>query len=139
MFRTTFALAAVLTFAACDLFSSEPDFDNLGGSYHGTINGAGSGFTVNGSLTATLNQTGGHLTGHWTISGTISDGVDTAVWQSTENFTGTVAEGRNPQVSLTFTVPHWGGETNTYTGQGRSHDLRITLTGTTQITYALTC
>jgi len=55
------------------------------------------------SLSLTINQSGGDLSGSYAISGTLNDGVAEVAVLGTGNFTGTIAAGNNPSVNLTLT------------------------------------
>ncbi len=81
---------------SCDS-SSSPDYDDLTGSYSGEFQFTFS--TVTGRLPAnmTIQQTGAALTG--TLSVVDEDGEDFSV-----SFTGTVEEGRNPDVGMAFRI-----------------------------------
>ena len=120
------AIATLLVWAACDSTSPRA-YEDVAGTYEGTVRGSGDLVRVTGTTTVTVAQTedsiGGDIILHLEVTGV----VDTTVTVST-TFTGSVTEGTDPDVVLTAKNPHCGGSTDlkgTYT----SETATVALTG----------
>ena len=128
MFRPTPALAAILILAACG-GTSPDEYEDLSGSLAGTIEGTGTGVTLSGNLSLTVTQTGGELTGTSAIDATINLAGTEISWNGSVPFTGTVAAGSDPGVTLAITDAE-GCPDNTFSGTFTSSTKELTVTGT---------
>ena len=97
-FVAVLALAGV---AACDS-TDTPDYDDLSGAWEGSMRGSGQGVTIEATVKATITQKEEELSAVWNLNGktTYPDGSEDI--DDTMTLTGTVKEGRDPQVSLAF-------------------------------------
>lgn len=129
-------LAGVMT-AALTCGMGPPDFDDLAGSYEGTVRAFGFNplYTIAGSIEATVTQNLGDIEGTERI---VAVACLHEEWCSDfirpVSFTGTVEEGHNPTVTMALAVI-WEtrdcpDQFDTYGGLHLSDKRRITLSGT---------
>jgi hypothetical protein len=124
--------AAVLTGCSGSPAAPTPAaFENVAGTWTGKVGGVTQGVTLDGTITLSLQQSDGNLTGGYSVQGSLSNPVQTSPLQGSVTLTGTVASGSNPLVTFTTTsVPcpnltgeSWSGSFNNRTGV-------LTITGT---------
>ena len=132
-----------LTIAGCgggSPTSPAPTYENLAGTWTGTVGGVSQGVTLAGTITLTFQQSGGTLSGGYTVDATLTNPVQTSPLTGSVTLTGTVAIGTNPAVSFTTTsvpCPSLPGET--WTGSLASRNGVLTITGTGHVISAPTC
>lgn len=132
---------AVLALAGCPGTEppDEPDFDDISGAWEGTMTGTGKVLTLDleAAVSLGITQDDSTFTAGWHATEAIE--VDGRPWlfDVEASFTGTLAEGRDPSlsVSMDYTVstsssPEWCGGTTTLAGTHFSDDRRIVLSGT---------
>ncbi len=116
-----------------------PTYQDIAGTYAGTLAGISQGITLQANFTITITQSGGNLGGSYSISGTLFDGVNTVPIQGSGTVTGTIAAGNNPSVTLTVTSGICPNVSATFSGAYDSVNHVITLNGTVPIFNASTC
>ncbi|MDE2973186.1 MAG: hypothetical protein OXU64_00480 [Gemmatimonadota bacterium] len=97
-FVVVLALAGV---AACDS-TDTPDYDDLSGAWEGQMGGSGQGVTIEATVKATITQKEEELSAVWNLNGKTTFMGESEDIDDTITLTGTVKEGRDPQVSLAF-------------------------------------
>lgn len=97
-FVVVLALAGV---AACDS-TDTPDYDDLSGAWEGSMRGSGQGVTIEATVKATITQKEEELSAAWNFNGKTTFMGESDDFGGTMTLTGTVKEGRDPQVSLAF-------------------------------------
>ena len=142
------AFAVVLVACGSDSSTSStgpggPSYANISGSFSGPISSTSGGFTLVGTLSLTIVQNGGSISGTDAVVGTI-DGTPLS---GTGTFTGTIAAGNNPSVNVTVANASCPNNHTTYSGSYDSANQRLTVAGpfniynpncTIAITYTLT-
>ena len=100
-------LSAMLLFAALaacgDDSTKPPEYDDVNGTFEGSVSGSGAGASLQGTAMIVITQTDGDLSANLTVNGTITFGDITAPMSESDKVTGTIAKGRDPEVS--FTLP----------------------------------
>ncbi len=117
--------------------TSSVAFENVAGTWTGKVGGVTQGVTLDGTITLTLQQSSGVLTGGYSVQGTLSNPIQTSPLQGSVTLTGTVASGANPFVNITTrSVPcpnlpgeNWSGSFSNQTGV-------LTITGTGHVINA---
>ena len=137
-------LSAMLLFAAlagCGDSTTAPEYDDVNGTFEGSVSGSGGGASLQGTATIVITQTHGDLSGNLTLDGTITFNGITAPMSETDEVTGTIAKGRDPGVR--FTLPR-----NPYcpnlpqivlAGTHNSEMRKISLTGVSPIFHPESC
>lgn len=123
------ALAATLVLACGDDPVKPPEYADLSGSLEGTAEGNGPAMTFTGTSSLTVTQTDGTIKGTGSLQGEITFGGQ-KVPMNLPNlpFTGTVAKGENPAVTLAF--PDGCNGTNDFSGTYTEATKELSLTGT---------
>jgi hypothetical protein len=65
------------------------------------LTGATQGVAISATFSLTIAQTAGSLSGSWSLSGQLTDGVSAVPITGTGSLTGTIASGGNPSVNIT--------------------------------------
>lgn len=91
-----------------------PAYDNVAGSYSGTITGttptgATPPASITGTLTLSLTQLDDALGGTYAYTGTVTDGPTPGPFFAAGTVSGTIQPGPNPTISALFTVPCTNG------------------------------
>ena len=120
--RRLITIAATATAIAC-AGTDPPEHDDVSGLYQGPVSGSG----VSGSISLTISQKGGSLSGTWAASLTIVYNGDTFTSEGSGTFTGTIEAGVNPQVDLVATGAC--NATANYTGRNNSELRTMTVSG----------
>ena len=101
-------VALLMLLAACGGDSTGPGdnpgptFENIAGTYAGVLAGTAQGIALNGTFSITVTQSAGDLSGSYSTTGTLTDGIDTVPFQGSGSLTGTINSGTNPSVNITF-------------------------------------
>lgn len=117
-------IMAVALLAGCGLTS--PDYDDISGTWNSPVSGTLGPYTISGTIALSLTQQDGDLAGTWNSSQEVG-GITFVGGGSIE---GTIAEGRNPAVSITASYP-----TGTcyqpmhFTGSNNSEARELTVSG----------
>jgi hypothetical protein len=120
--------AAFLTACGGDGTGPESDFETLVGTYEGSIVGVSLGVVLSANLSLTFEQTGGILSGGYSLNGILSEGESAAPLQGVGTFTGTIAAGQNPAVTVSLSSRCPNFEANFFGGYSSADDL-LTLIG----------
>lgn len=135
-----FALVLLLTACSSDKATSpSPSHDSIAGNYGGALVGTNQGVTLTSTLSLTIGQTGGTLSGSWALSGILSDGFNRMDILGTGTIAGTIQPGNNPSVSVTITPAVCPNRATSFSGAYDSANKRLTLTGPIQIFDTTTC
>lgn len=138
MRKTLFSLVLVGTLWGCGSDATgpgqQPTYESIFGTYAGVMAGQTQGVVLEGMFSLSVGQTGGDLSGSWSTSGTLSDGVSQVAIQGTGNLTGTIAAGHNPSVDITATSPSCPSVKADYSGSYDSNNSKITLSGPFHVT-----
>lgn len=119
---------------------SQPTFQNIAGTWTGTVGGVTQGVTLAGTITVTLQQNVGVLSGGYSMEGTLTNPVSQAQLVGQVTLTGTVASGPNPAVNFSVTsVPCPSLPSQAWSGSYSSSTGVITITGTAHIITVPTC
>ncbi len=104
-----FAAATTLLLVACgDSTGPEPTgptgptYESIAATYAGALVGNAQGIALTATFSITITQTGGDLSGSWSLVGTLNDGVVSVDVQGTGTLSGSIASGQNPSVNLTI-------------------------------------
>lgn len=108
-------------------------YENISGTYAGVVAGTTQGIVLNATFTLTITQSQGTLGGSSSISGTLSDGIDTVPVQGSGTISGTIASGNNPSVNITATSGICPNVKNTFSGAYDSTNRKITLSGSLKV------
>ncbi len=127
------AWAAVAT-AACGggdggTGPSGPTYENIAGAYAGTLAGITQGIALTGTFSISLAQSQGSITGTWSLTGTLTDGIDAVAIAGAGSVTGTIASGGNPSVNLTFKTPACPSYQANFSGAYDSVNRKLTISG----------
>ena len=132
-YRSVLPLVAVLLgSAACGGDSSGPSdssYNSIAGSYAGGLAGTSQGVDLSADLSLTVTQSSGSLSGSYSISGTLTDGVDTEAFQGTGALTGSIEAGDNPSVNITVVPGACPNQTAQFSGAYDSANQRLTISG----------
>ena len=104
-------------------------YQSIAGSYAGTMVGLSEGVALNSTFGLTISQADGSLTGSWGLSGTLSDGVNSANVAGTGSLTGSVAAGNNPSVNITIRTPACPNYQAQFSGAYDVSNRRLTIAG----------
>ena len=107
-------------------------FENISGTYVGSMVGLTQGVSLTGTFGLTMSQAGGdggNISGSYIISGTLNDGVVIVPFSGTGTLTGTIASGQNPSLEITVRNPACPNFSATFAGIYDSTNLLLTLTG----------
>ena len=94
-----------LALAACGSDSTGPEvsYESIAGSYQGALVGNNNGILMESIFSLSIAQSSGDLSGTWSMTGTLTDGISTVPFQGTGNLSGTIQSGDNPSVNLRIT------------------------------------
>ena len=123
----------------CDS-TGPPDYMDVSGFYTGSIHGEGSGFQLTGTVSTTITQRDGKLTGAMAGTYRLGDGRRHITFSGTVPYEGSVSKGsEDPAVSFSFRSPECGGRVVAYSGTyfGATETLKIT--GTESLVDPDTC
>ena len=144
--RTRFSsvlLATALGTAACGGDGSTgpdtPTFESIAGSYAGSMVGVSQGVALDADFGLTITQSSSALSGSYSISGTLTDGIDVVTVQGTGVLTGAIEAGDNPSVNITVTPGACPTESAQFSGTYDSANQRLTLTGPVEFFGVGTC
>ena len=115
----------------CDS-TSPPDYDDVSGAYSGSMAGVSGGWSVEGTMTLSIVQDEGDLEGTASMVGEVSyRDVTSSPFAGQATFTGTIAEGRDPEVEMHLAPvdTRCGSDATPYTGRHDSEDGVLTLSG----------
>ena len=115
-------------------------YQNLAGTWTGSVGGVTQGVTLAGTLTLTFQQSTGALSGGYSVVATLKTPTQESLLTGEVTLTGTVASGPNPAVSFTTTsaiCPSLSGET--WSGVYGSATGVLTITGTAHVFTAPNC
>jgi hypothetical protein len=135
MKRVVMAAAVVVTTFGCGSDSTGPSttYENISGTYVGVMAGISQGVTLDATFTLTITQNQGTLGGSYSLSGTLSDGIDVVAVQGTGTLSGSIAPGSNPSVNVTVTSGICPSVSSTYSGAYDSANHVITLNGSAKM------
>jgi hypothetical protein len=138
---TTIGSLLLAATIACSGDSTGPGrtFENIGGSYDGSLVGISQGVALDATFSLTMNQTSGNITGSWALQGILDDGFDTFLAQGTGSITGTIAAGSNPSVNLTVRTGECPNYQAHFSGAYDSANRRLTISGPVDFFAANTC
>lgn len=119
---------------------SQTTFQNIAGTWTGTVGGVTQGVTLAGTITVTLQQNVGVLSGGYSMEGTLTNPTQQAQLVGQVTLTGTVASGPNPAVNFSATsVPCPSLPSQAWSGSYSSATGVLTITGTAHIITVPTC
>ena len=124
----TLVLACAISACGGDS-ATGPTRENLAGSYSGPVVGLAQGVALNATVSFTIAQNAGTLSGTWALSGTLSDGFSSTNVQGTGTLSGTVAEGNNPSVNITVFSPTCPNYSANFSGAYDVANRRLTMAG----------
>ena len=104
--------------------------DDLERTFSGRIEGNDGGIILEANATVTFQQREGELSGSWTVNGFLSYGGDDIPVRANASLTGTVAEGRNPKVTITLKHQQCSNSIAVLTGTHTTEGSKISATGT---------
>ena len=134
-----FVLLAALLAVGCDS-TSPPDYMDVSGFYKGSIQGEGSGYQITGTISTTITQRDGSLTGAMSGTYRLGDGEWHVTFSGTVPYEGSVSKGSgDPAVSFTFRDPDCGGQVTAYSGTYFSATKTLKVTGTESLLDPDTC
>jgi hypothetical protein len=114
-------------------------YEDIAGTWTGRVGGVSQGVTLDGTITLTLQQSGGvqsagALSGGYTVVATLTNPVSQSPLQGSVTLTGTVAPGADPAVNITTrSVPCPSLPPETWTGAYGSRDRVLRITGTAHV------
>lgn len=114
--------------------ASQTTLQNVAGTWTGRVGGVSQGVTLDGTMTLTLQQSLGVLSGRYDVAGTLTNPTQVAQLRGSVTLTGTVASGPNPAVSFTTTsvqCPSLPSET--WSGSYASGTGVLTIAGTAHV------
>jgi hypothetical protein len=111
----------------------EARYNNIAGSYSGPLVGSAQGYALQATLSLTISQDGGRLSGSWALTGTLSDGLGSVPVQGTGTLTGTIAPGNNPSVHITVRVGACPSYSASFSGTFDTANRRLTVSGPVDI------
>ena len=141
------AVIATLALAACGDSATEPDitptptYESIAGIYVGSLRAEHDGIGIEVDFIFTLSQNGGKLTGvseSFTAFRDLSTGLLVASAPGEGSFTGTIATGSKPTVTLTDTNTTCG-QREAWTGIFDAANNTVTLNGKLVYTEEATC
>lgn len=108
--------------------------ENLAGVWTGRVGGVAQGVTLDGTITLTLEQAIGNLTGGYSVVATLTNAVQQSNLLGSVILTGTVASGANPLVNVTTrSVPCPALPPENWSGSFGSREGVLTITGTAHV------
>jgi hypothetical protein len=119
---------------------SQPTFENIAGVWTGKVGGVTQGVTLDGTVTLTLQQSVGSLSGGYAVVATLTNPAQQVPLVGSVTLTGTVASGVNPAVTFATTsvqCPNLAPET--WSGSYGSGSGVLTITGTAHVIEVPTC
>lgn len=111
----------------------QPTFNNISGSYSGSIVGTADGITLDAGFSVTITQNDSSLGGSWALNGTLDDGSQTVSVQGTGSQTGSITSGDNPSVNLTIESGRCQNYSANFSGSYDTQNRRLTLSGPVDI------
>jgi hypothetical protein len=118
------AALAMLGCSSGDTMTAPPSYADVSGSFAGPISGTSQGIAMSATFSVTIAQSGSSISGTDAIAGTLNV---TTPFTGSGTFTGTIASGNNPSVSISG-GPACGLPQN-YSGTYDSANHRLTITG----------
>jgi len=106
-----------------------PTFENIAGTYIGTMAGITQGIILDGTFSITIVQSGGTLSGSTATVGTLTDATGSVPISGTGSIAGTIGSGTNPSVNITVTTGVCPNYKADFSGTYDSANTRITLIG----------
>ncbi len=123
-------LGAILTGCGGDSPTDAITYENIAGTYTGTLSEVTEGITLT-AFSLTIVQSDGNLTGSYSIEGTLEDSFRQLPMHGPGNVSGTIALGQNPSVIINLLPgPPCGNVQDRFSGAYDSANRRITMTGT---------
>jgi hypothetical protein len=139
----TFCCAAALTGCGGEPSPTSPTpivtYENIAGSWTGHVGGVTQGVTLDGTMSLTLQQSGGvqaagALSGGYSVVATLTNPTQQTPLQGSVTLTGTVAPGANPAVNFsTRSVPCPSLPAENWSGSYGRRDDVLTITGTAHV------
>lgn len=127
------ALIFAIALGACGDDSTGPEsYEDISGTYVGSLAATSQGVTLVADFSLTFNQSSGDLSGSWSLAGQASDGVSVADILGSGTLSGTIQSGSNPSVNVTV-ANACPGYTAQFSGAYDSSNNRLTITGPVQI------
>lgn len=114
-------------------------YENIAGAWTGQVGGVAQGVTLDGTMTLTLQQSGGvqfsgALSGGYSVLATLTNPTQQSSLQGSVTLTGTVAPGTNPAVNFSTTSVQCPGlPSEHWSGSYGSRDSALTITGTAHV------
>ena len=108
---------------------SAPTFESIAGAYDGALAGLTQGVALSATFGISLAQSQGSLSGSYSLSGTLTDGVDVVGIAGAGSVTGTIAAGGNPSVNLTFKTSGCPNYQANFSGAYDSVNRKLTISG----------
>lgn len=119
---------------------TQTTFQDIAGTWTGTVGGVTQGVTLAGTLTLTLQQNVGVLSGGYSMAGTLTNPTQQAPLQGAVTLTGTVASGANPAVNFTTTsVPCPGLDSQSWSGTYSGATGVLSITGVAHVITVPAC
>jgi hypothetical protein len=106
-----------------------PSYENIAATYAGVLAGNAQGIILTGSFSLTIQQSAGDLTGSYSMTGNLNDGVDIVQVQGSGSLTGTISSGQNPSVNITLRTGLCPNYQATFSGAYDSTNSKLTLSG----------
>lgn len=104
-------------------------YENVAGTYGGTMQGVTQGVALNADFVLTISQSQGSLSGTYGLDGFLTDGVSTVAISGSGTISGSIASGNNPSVNFTTKTSGCPGRTEHFSGTYDSANRRITAQG----------
>ena len=126
---SVFLTGAMLT--ACGDSATDPTpptFESVAGTYAGDLAGQAQGIVLEAVFSFTFTQSDGDLSGSWSLSGTLNDGILIVNIVGSGALNGTITSGQNPSINVTATNACPGYEAAFSGSLDTANDL-ITLSG----------
>jgi hypothetical protein len=138
-----FCGAAALTGCDGDPAPTSPTpivtYENIAGIWTGQVGGVTQGVTLDGTITLTLQQSGGvqfagALSGGYSVLATLTNPTQQSSLQGSVMLTGTVAPGTDPAVNFSTTSVQCPAlPSENWSGSYGSRDSALTITGTAHV------
>jgi hypothetical protein len=93
------------------------------------VAGIAQGVQLNATFSLTISQSGGTLSGSWSLAGNLTDGVVVLPVGGSGTITGTIAPGTNPSINVTIRTPQCPNVQENFSGSLDSANDIITLSG----------
>jgi hypothetical protein len=104
-------------------------YNDISGSYSGTLAGLSQGIALNAIFSLTLAQNSPSLSGTYALTGTLNNGSGAAPVQGTGTLSGTIASGNNPSVNIAVRFAGCPNRSDQFSGAYDTANRRITITG----------